>query len=335
MDASKKIKWGILGCAGIADQHMIAAIQDTTSSELLAIASRSLEKARSFANKYNITNYYGNYDELLADAEIEAVYIPLPNHLHCQWVEKADSAGKHVLCEKPFALNEAEAQRMVKACRSANVILAEAFMYRHHPRYERALEIIRSGQIGNIRGMTGHFTFDLSHLHGDIRFQSNMGGGSIYDDGCYPISAARLLLGAEPEAVTAHSMFSSEHDGVDMMNTVLLDFPGGVGAMLQFGMWCAGRNEITVLGSKGSITIPDAFYYEPPSTTLIVLQVDGKKVEERFESLNHYILQVNDFNKRIVRAHPQADEFDEILNNMKVIEAVLKSSRERARVPLI
>ena len=130
-------------------------------------------------------------------------------------------------------------------------------------------------------------------------------------------------------------MFSSEHNGVDMMNTLLLEFPGGVGAMLQFGMWCAGRNEITVLGSKGSITIPDAFYYEPPSTTRIYIQVEGETVEERFDSLNHYILQVNDFNNLIGKADPFLEEFDEILNNMQVIEAVLKSSRERVRVPLM
>jgi len=269
----RKLKWGILGCAGIADQHMIKAIQQSNSGEVIAIASRTLEKAELIAGKHGIPRFYGNYEQLLSDKEVEAVYIPLPNHLHCEWVVRTAAAGKHVLCEKPLALNTAEAIDMVNACHKADVHLAEAYMYRHHPRYERAKDIIHSGQIGEVRGMIGLFTFDLSGLQGDILFRSDMGGGSIYDDGCYPISASRMLLRAEPEAVTTHYMFSPQHGHVDMMNTVLLEFPAGVGAMLQFGMWCDGRNEIQVLGRKGSLVIPNAFYYEPPAKTRILVNV--------------------------------------------------------------
>jgi xylose dehydrogenase (NAD/NADP) len=329
-----KLKWGILGCAGIADQHMITAIQQSHSGEILAIASRTKDKAKFMAGKHGIPRYYGSYEELLSDTEIEAVYIPLPNHLHCEWVVRAAAAGKHILCEKPLALNETEAAEMTAACHGANVQLAEAYMYRHHPRYVRAREIIQSGQIGDIRGMVGQFTFDLSGRRGDIRFRSDMGGGSTYDDGCYPISAARLLLSAEPEAVTSHSMFSPEHDHVDMMNTALLEFPNGVGAMLQFGMWCAGRNEIQILGSKGSLLITNAFYYEPPAQTRLLINAEGESTEEKFESINHYVCQVEDYNQAILDHRPLPFGADDSIANMKVIEAVLRSSKERIRVQL-
>jgi xylose dehydrogenase (NAD/NADP) len=329
-----KLKWGILGCAGIADQHIITAIQQSNSGEVLAVASRTKERAKSMAGKHGIPRYYGNYEALLSDAEIEAIYIPLPNHLHCEWVVSAAAAGKHVLCEKPLALSEGEAIEMATACQKANVQLAEAYMYRHHPRYERAKQLIKSGQIGDVRGVVGQFTFDLSGRAGDIRFRSDMGGGSTYDDGCYPISAARLLLGTEPEAVTAHSLFSPQHDNVDMMNTALLEFPSGIGAMLQFGMWCDGRNEIQVLGSKGSLLIPNAFYYEPPAETKLLINTQGKKTEEHFGSINHYVRQIEDFNNCILDQQPLSYPAGDSIANMKVIEAVLRSSKERIRVEL-
>jgi xylose dehydrogenase (NAD/NADP) len=330
----KKIKWGILGCAGIADQHMISAIQQEDASEVLAIASRNVEKSRLFAKKHGIPRSYGSYEELLSDKDVEAIYIPLPNHLHREWVVKAANAGKHVLCEKPLALNASEAIEMAEASRKANVTLAEAFMYRHHPRYDRAKEIIRSGQIGDIRGLVGLFTFDLSHRTDDIRFRSDMGGGSIYDDGCYPISASRMLLGDEPEAVTVHSMFSSRHDYVDMMNTALLEYPKGIGAMLQFGMWCDGRNEITVLGSKGSLTIPNAFYYDPPAETSIIIHVQGERTEERFANINHYLYQVKDFNSSVLGICNLSYQSNDFIANMKVIDAMRESSKKRIRVSL-
>jgi xylose dehydrogenase (NAD/NADP) len=333
-DSLKKLKWGILGCAGIADQHMIKAIQQSVSGEVIAIASRSLEKAGLMARQHGIPSYYGNYDELLSDKDVQVVYIPLPNHLHREWVVRAANAGKHVLCEKPLALNASEAIEMTEACNKANVLLAEAFMYRHHPRYERAKQIIQSGQIGEIRGLCGFFTFDLSNRKGDIRFQSEMGGGSVYDDGCYPISASRMLLSAEPEAVTAHTMFSPLHDNVDMMNTVLLEFPHGVGGMLQFGMWCDGRNEITILGSEGSLNIPNAFYYEPPAATRIILNVRNNRTEEHFEPINHYIRQVDDFNRSIRDGESFPYTSVDSIATMKIIDAVFLSSRERIRVSL-
>lgn len=329
-----KLKWGILGCAGIADQQLITAIQQSHSGQVLAVASRTKERAAFIAGKHGIPRFYGNYEDLLSDAEVEAVYIPLPNHMHCEWVVRAAAAGKHVLCEKPLALNAAEATEMVAACKKAGVHLAEAFMYRHHPRYERAKQIIQSGQIGEVRGLCASFTFNMSSRQGDIRFRSDMGGGSIYDDGCYAISSTRLLLGAEPEAITVHSMFSPQHDDVDMMNTALLEFPNGVGAMLQFGMWCDGRNEIQVLGSEGSLLIPNAFYYEPPAETHLVVKSNGNQTEEHFESMNHYMLQVEDFNRYVQNQQPSPSVADDLVASMKVIEAALRSSKERIRVQI-
>jgi len=328
------LKWGILGCAAIADQHMIRAMQRSSNGELLAIASRQAEKAKALADKHGIPRHYGSYAALLADPDIDAVYIPLPNHLHCEWTVRAAEAGKHVLCEKPFAMNADEAARMAEACSVANVRLSEAFMYRHQPRYERARALIASGAIGEVRGLAGWFTFDLSDREGDVRFRRELGGGAVFDSGCYAISGARLLLGSEPEAITVHAYFSERHGGVDMMNAALLEFPNGVGATLQFGMWCDGRNEIQVLGTNGSIVVPTAFYNEPPAVTKLIVNTHGSRIEETFEAANHYTLQVEDF-ANCVRggAEPRFPAADAVAN-MRVLDAAALSSRNRCRAAI-
>lgn len=331
--APARLSWGILGCAAIADL-IIPAIRQSETGELTAIASRSADKAAAAARKAGIPRHYGSYEALLADPDIQAVYIPLPNDLHREWVVRAAEAGKHVLCEKPFALNAREAADMAEAGRRCGVAIAEGFMYRHHPRYQRAIELLRSGLIGEIRSLRAAFTFDLSGRGDDIRFKAEAGGGSLYDDGCYVISGARLLLQAEPEAVTVHSMYSPGHGGVDMMNTALLEFPGGVGAVLEFGMWCDGRNVIEVLGSRGSLIMPDAFYYDPPASARLVVNAGGKRTEETFPAMDHYRREIDDFGRAVLDGRAPLYGTDDAVANMRVLDACRRSSSGRTRVPL-
>lgn len=255
----KTLKWGILGCAGIAKRSVIPGVQESELNEVHAIASRDLDKAKQTAEQLNIPVAYGSYEELLEDPSIDVVYIPLPNHLHKEWTIRAAEAGKHILCEKPLALTEAEAVEMAEAAAAAGVYLSEAFMYRYHPRYDMIRDLISSGAIGDIRGIRGAFTFNNAGDKGNVRYKKEWGGGSIYDVGCYPIHAARMLLGKEPVAATVNAFFSAEHDDVDMMASGLLEFEGSVALTFDCGMWAAFRNPLEILGTEGIIELPSAF----------------------------------------------------------------------------
>ncbi|CAI6087721.1 Gfo/Idh/MocA family protein [Cohnella sp. JJ-181] len=330
----RKLRWGILGCAGIAVRAVIPGLQQSERGVVAAIASRDLDKAKQTAEQLGIDAAYGSYEALLADDTIDAVYIPLPNHLHLPWTIRAAEAGKHVLCEKPIALDAAEAGRMIEACRAGGVHLAEAFMYRHHPRYRMIRELIASGEIGEIRGIHGAFTFNNAANHANIRYRREWGGGSVYDVGCYPISAARLILGREPEAATAHAFFSPEHDGVDMMASGLVEFSDGVSLTFDCGMWASSRNTLEVLGTKGAIQVPSAFVAGPDGSADFVVVSGGERREVEVPRLNQYALQGDDFARAALDGAAMPFEPEDAARNMKVIDAVLRSARERARIAI-
>ena len=327
---STQMRWGIIGCASIAERSVIPGIQASETGVAAAIASRDLDKARQMADKLGIPTAYGSYEEILEDKSIDAIYIPLPNHLHKEWSIRAMEAGKHVLCEKPIALNAAEAQEMADSAAANGVHLAEAFMYRNHPRYDRILEIIASGEIGELRGIHGTFTFNSAGSDGNVRFRRDWGGGSIYDVGCYPISAARLIYGAEPVAATVHALLSPEHDHVDMMASGLLEFPDSRALTFDCGMWAAFRNTLEVLGTEGRIEVPSAFIGTPH---FYVHTKDGRREEQQPE-LNQYALQADSF---AAQARGQADvRFApaDAVANMRAIDACLRSANERQRVEI-
>ena len=325
-----KVRWGIISTASIGKRSTIPGIQESKHNEVAAVASRSLENAQAFADELGIPKAYGSYEELLNDPDIDAVYIPLPNHLHKEWTIKAAEAGKHILCEKPIALNEAEAVEMIQACEKADVILAEAYMYRHQQRFEDIRMRIKNGEIGDVRKIDGIFTFNSSGDHGNIRFTKEWGGGSIYDVGCYPISAARFLLDEEPSAVTAHAFFSPEHGDVDMMASGLMEFSNGVALTFDCGMWAEYRNEIEILGTKGRIVIKSAFtgdqYYD------IIKDGNIETIQE--ENINHYALQADSFADSVLGGKPAKFSFDDILKNMKAVKGTLDSAEKQERVIL-
>ncbi|MBE7683155.1 Gfo/Idh/MocA family protein [Paenibacillus sp. P13VS] len=334
MNSDRKLRWGILGSASIAKGSVIPGLQQSELNEVAAIASRDEEKAKQTADQLGIPQAYGSYEALLEDDSIDAVYIPLPNHLHREWTIRAAEAGKHILCEKPLALTEQEAREMAQACDDAGVLLAEAFMYRHHPRYDQIRNVIASGEIGEIRGIHSTFSFNNSGSAGNVRFKREWGGGALYDIGCYSISAARLLLGQEPSAVTVIGMFSPEHDHVDMMASGLLEFNDHVGVTFDSSMWAAFRNTLEVLGSDGIIEVPSAFISKPDRSSNFYVTAGGDRREVEVPQVNHYSLQGDDMARAVLQGKNMRFASSDAVANMKVLEACLRSAEERTRITL-
>lgn len=326
----KKVRWGIMSTASIGKRSVIPGIQESKRNVVEAVASRSLESAQAFADELGIPKAYGSYEELLNDPTIDAVYIPLPNHLHKEWTLKAAKAGKHILCEKPIAINETEAKEMVEVCNEAGVILAEAYMYRHQKRYEDIKILIRNGEIGDIRGIHGVFTFNGAEDTGNIRFTKEWGGGSIYDVGCYPISAARFLLDEEPSAVTTHAFFSPDHGNVDMMASGIMEFSNGVALTFDCGMWAEFRNELEILGSKGRIIMKAAFLGDQSYEII----KDGKINKISDDNINPYALQADNFAEGVLDGKPIKFPSDDIISNIRAVKGALTSAEKQERIIL-
>jgi xylose dehydrogenase (NAD/NADP) len=323
-----KMRWGVLGAANIAKRSVIPGIQASKTGVVVAIASRDIERARAMADMFGVSRCYSDYDALLADEAIDAVYIPLPNHLHRLWTIRAAQAKKHVLCEKPAALNAAETMEMVEACQAEGVSFAEAFMYRHHPRYDRIRAIVDSGEIGELRGMHATFTFNNAKDHANIRYQREMGGGSLYDVGCYPISVARWVFRTEPVAATVSAWFSPQHDEVDMMASGLLEFPEGQALTFDCGMWAYGRQGLEILGTAGRIEVPYPFLGDADFS---VWRGSERRVET-FEGQNPYSLQADDFCASARGERPPRVDSHDAVRNMAALDACLTSAREHRRV---
>ena len=317
-----------MSTANIGYHSVVPGIQASKRNEVVAVASRSLENAQKFADELGIPKAYGSYEQLLSDPEIDAVYIPLPNHLHKEWTLKSAEAGKHILCEKPIALDGDDAREMVAACENEGVLLAEAFMYRHQQKYQDIKKRIANGEIGDVRGIHGVFTFNNSGDYNNIRYTKEWGGGSIYDIGCYPISAARLLLNEEPSAVTTHAFFSPEHGNVDMMASGLMEFSNGVALTFDCAMWAESRSTLEILGSDGRIVLKNAYSGEQSYDI-----IKGDQIEEiRGETINSYSLQADSFAESVLDEKPLKFPLSDIINNMKAVKAALVSAEKRERV---
>ena len=262
-----RVRWGVLGCASIAVHKVIPAMQRSSRGDVIAIASRSIERAEEAASALGIPRAFGRYEDLLADADVEAVYIPLPNHLHAEWTRRAAEAGKHVLCEKPLAMNTGEATRMVEGCRDAGVELMEAFMYRLHPLWLRTHELVADGAIGELETIQAFFSY-RNVDPANIRNIAAYGGGALMDIGCYPINVARWFFGGEPDRITA-SIRAHPTFGTDVLTSAILEFAGR-----QATFTCSTEIEddqrVHLVGTAGRLVVPIPFNIPPDRPTQII-----------------------------------------------------------------
>jgi len=321
------VQWGILGCAHVARRCVIPALKRSGNGTIRALASRSPERSRSLAQEHDIPKAYGTYGELLEDKEVEAVYIPLPNHLHREWAVCALEAGKHVLCEKPLAINAQETEKMVEVARGRDLLLMEAFMYRFHPRSRRVKSLIDQGAIGDPRLIRSAFCFHHADP-ADIRFRPEMGGGALLDVGCYGVSLARWLLGTEPETVQACAEYGSS--GVDTTTVGLLRFPGGRLAVVEASFTSALQQTFSVVGTEGAIELPhDAFIpWEKDAWFRLRSRDEEEGSVEVVPGADEYQLMVEHFAGAVLGKVDLEFPPEESVENMRVLDAMARAARE-------
>ena len=341
-DEGRRVRWGVLGSARVALAVTMPGIARSRNGRILAVASRSSDRARELSEQFSIERVYGGYGELLRDADVEAVYIPLPNSLHKEWTIRAAEQGKHVLCEKPLASDAREAQEMVDACRSHGVLLMEAFAHRFHPQNVYVKNLIDEGTIGKIRGITSIISSDRPS-ESDIRLSKELAGGVLMDKGCYCVNTARFLLGSEPLSVFARVLYG-DRSGVDERVSALVEFPGE--AVLQFdtsfllgpGVYQQGYE---VFGESGRILVPSAFGQlatyrrgEIVDTEVHVTDQAGNTETVRIAGAHQWELEVEHFADCVLRGEGIAYPSENGLANMKVIDAIYVSGGEGRAVAL-
>lgn len=329
----KKVKWGILGCANIARKAVIPGILGADNSELYAVASRRQEKAAEFAEEFGAEVYYADYEQLLADQKVEAVYIPLPNGLHKEWVIKAAEAGKDILCEKPLSgKSRAEAEEMFRAAEKNGVKLMEAFMYRFQPFVIRLKEMLDEGVIGQIKEIKSNFAFDISHRSGDIRLNADLDGGALNDIGCYTVNISRYLLGEMPTKVANFFQKESE-DGVDLSGSGTLYFEGGKFASLYYSLNSYEEQDLEVVGTEGVIRIPGFFSWLEDNYFLLAKNGEVEKIP--VETGPQYQLEVEAFAEAVINdTEVPLKVEEESYANLRVMDAMRRSAAEEVVVKL-
>lgn len=329
----RKIKWGILSTANIAQTQVIPAIQRSAIAEVEAIAS-SNGKAEAAAAELNIPRAYETYEELLQDPNIDAVYIPLPNSLHRKWVLEAARHGKHILCEKPAALTAGEVIEMKRYCEEQKVLFMEAFMYQFHPQHKRVKEIIASGEIGEVKLMKSSFSFYLEDRDTNIRMDRSLGGGSIYDVGCYCIHAIRTMLEAEP--VNIHVRGKQDPDtGVDVSAVGYMEFDQGIQGVFDCSFEASFRNEYEVVGTKGRVFVPRAFRPDfSDGVGTITVESAGQQRIEQVEG-DIYLAEIDHFSEAILEKKPLIYPAEQTIANMRVIDACYSSLEKNEKITLL
>lgn len=307
----EKVRWGVLSTATIGRTQIIPAIFRAENAEM---AAREL----------GILKAYESYEALLDDPDIDAVYIPLPNHLHKEWVIKAAEKGKHVLCEKPAALSAEEAKEMIEACKEHGVKFMEAFMYQLHPQHARVKEIITSGEIGEVKLIKSSHSFYLNDREADIRMDKAMGGGSIYDVGSYCIQVIRHLTESEPVKVQAIAELD-ETTGIDLTSTVYMKMENGVKAMFDCSFDMINRNEYEVIGTKGKIKVPFAFRPDiNGGIGKVIVQTNGVSREEKIYG-DIYRMEIEQFSRAILEGAEPIITAESTLRNMEVLDKCYES----------
>ena len=325
---SRKIRWGVLSTASIGVRKVLPGMQQGKYSEVVAIASRDLGKAREAAAKLGIPTAYGSYEELLEDASIDAIYNPLPNQLHVPWTIKAAEAGKHVLCEKPLSLTVAEAESLLKIRERTSVKIGEAFMIRSHPQWLRVKALIDEGRIGQLRCVMGCFSYHNVDPK-NIRNNTESGGGALYDIGCYCVQAARYAFGAEPKRVVG-CIDRDPGMQIDRLTSGILEFAGGQ-SIFTCSTQFVPYQRVQFFGTTGRIEIEIPFNAPKDRPTRIF--IDGgelfgaERMTEEFPICDQYTLQGDDFSKAILDDTEVPVPIEEAIRNMKVIEAIFQSAK--------
>jgi predicted dehydrogenase len=320
---NRKIRWGILGAAQIGINKVIPAMQKGEWSQVTAIASRDLAKAQAAAAKLGIAKAYGSYEELLADPEIDAIYNPLPNHMHVPWSIRAAAAGKHVLCEKPIGMSAAECEELIAARDRYGVKIGEAFMVRSHPQWLRARELARSGEIGRVRAVAGVFSY-FNAKPENIRNIPQYGGGALMDIGCYPIQLARFIFGEEP--VSVHSAVERDPAmGTDRLTSAVLQFPAGH-AVFTCSTQMSPYQKAHIMGTKGRIEMEIPFNAPPDKPSRIFVEIAGTVRTEEFPPCDQYTLQGDEFSRAIGGVGDVPTPLEDSLANMRVVESVFRQA---------
>jgi predicted dehydrogenase len=324
-----KIRWGILGVANI-NRRLIPGFKHAKNAELAAIASRSFPKALAAAKSASIPKSYGSYEALLDDPEIDAVYLPLPNHLHSTWARKAAERGKHILCEKPLAPTAKEALEIVDFCRSHGVRLMDGFMWPHHPRTAEMRQVIDDGVIGEVMHVNASFTFQLDLDSANIRLQQEMGGGSLLDVGCYPVYGIRWAFDDEPQSVWATARIEN---GVDLSMSGVLKFAGGRTGSFDCGFTLPFRGWMEVCGTIRTMRIPDMWL--PPERAVYEIE-DGDRRVERSELAGHNQIarMIEELGAAIVEKREPVPSAEEAVRTLSVLDALAQSAREGREVPV-
>ena len=322
------LRWGVLSTAKIGIEKVIPATVAAARCEVVAIASRDLGRAESAASGLGIARAFGSYEDLLADADVDAVYNPLPNHLHTEWTIAAARAGKHVLCEKPLATNAAEAERMIQVCEAEGVLLMEAFMYRLHPTWEAARDLLASGRIGELRAVQSWFSY-FNDDPRNIRNIVEAGGGALYDIGCYCVNLSRMLFGAEPIRVQGR-VTRDPVTGVDTLTSGILDFDDGIASFT-----CSTRAEpdqrVHIYGTQGriSLEIPFNIPWDRPTRVFVTAGGDPPVRPETevltFDPANEYSIQAERFAAAVLDRTPVPIPPSDAVGNLRVIEELLRS----------
>jgi predicted dehydrogenase len=328
-----KIRWGILSTAKIGLKQVIPAMQKSQYVDVVAIASRDIIKAQNAAAELGIPKAYPDYESLLADPDIDAIYNPLPNHLHIPYTIKAINAGKHVLCEKPLSMNADEAKKMIAACANRPLVkVMEAFMYRFHPQWIKAKQIVDDGLLGDVKNIQSYFSY-FNDDATNIRNKPETGGGALMDIGCYCISFPRYLLGKEPQRAVGLISINPV-TGTDTLTSGMLDFGGEISATFTCSTQLEPYQRINIFGTAGrlEIEIPVNAVADEPAR----LWIQNKKVihEILTEPVNQYTLQATEFCKAILNDTRVPTPLTDGVSNMKVIDALLKSSHQNTWITL-
>jgi len=321
------VRWGVLSAANIAVKRVAPAIAASSNGRLVAIGSRNPQRAEelfAFAPEVII---YGDYESVVNDPEIEAIYIPLPNSLHAEWTIKALQAGKHVLCEKPLAVTAEQGVTMVQAARENGMLLMEAFMYRFHPQTIWALEQIANGRIGNVKLIHSSFSFNVGSRPHDIRLQADLAGGSLMDVGCYPVNLCRAIYGHTPIAVGAR-VYTPAMGEVERFASAVLDFDDGCFGLIDSSFELPTRQVAEIIGEAGTITVPLPF---TPGhiEAMVILALEGQTIHQRFSPVDHFRLEVEHFSACIRYGHQPLLSLEETIENLATIEAIYQSAGYR------